>query len=75
MRIGLLFGVICRAEGKAAGIVMPRCDSEAMSTHLKEIAFHVATSAHAVLLLDWAGWHRVELVVPPNITPIPLPPR
>jgi hypothetical protein len=71
-----LFGAICPAEGKAAGIVMPRCNSEAMSMHLEEIAFHVAPGAHAVLLLDQAGWHgSAELVVPPNITLMPLPPR
>jgi transposase len=44
--------------------------------HLDEIAFHVAPGAHAVLLLDQAGWHGwAELVVPPNITLMPLPPR
>src|SRR3546814_625629 len=43
---------------------------------LEEIAFHVAPGAHAVLLLDQAGWHgSAELVVPPNITLMPLPPR
>ena len=55
---------------------MPRCNSEAMSMHLEEIAFHVAPGAHAVLLLDQAGWHgSAELLVPPNITLMPLPPR
>jgi hypothetical protein len=34
-----IFGAICPAEGKAAGIVMPRCNREAMSMHLEEIAF------------------------------------
>ena len=61
---------------KGAGIVMPRCNSEAMSMHLEEIAFHVAPGAHAVLLLDQAGWHgSAELAVPDNITLMPLPPR
>jgi len=44
--------------------------------HLEEIAFHVAPGAHAVLILDQAGWHSsAELVVPDNITLLPLPPR
>lgn len=44
--------------------------------HLEEIALHVAPGAHAVLLLDQAGWHgSAKLVVPPNITLMPLPPR
>ena len=56
-------------EGKGAGIVMPRCNSEAMNMHLEEISFHVAPGAHAVLLLDQSGWHgSAELVVPDNIT-------
>lgn len=55
---------------------MPKCNSEAMSMHLEEIAFHVAPGAHAVVLLDQAGWHgSAELLVPPNITLMPLPPR
>ena len=44
--------------------------------HLEEIAFHIALGAHAVLILDQAGWHgSAELIVPPNITLMPLPPR
>ena len=44
--------------------------------HRAETAFHVAPGAHAVLLLDQAGWHRsAELIVPDNITIMPLPPR
>jgi len=71
-----IFGAICPAEGKGAGIVLPRCNSEAMSLHLEEISFHVAPGAHAVLILDQAGWHgSAELVVPANITLMPLPPR
>ncbi|MBB4861104.1 transposase [Novosphingobium chloroacetimidivorans] len=47
-----------------------------MSMYLEEIALHVAPGAHAVLLLDQAGRQgSAELVVPPNITLMPLPPR
>ena len=46
------------------------------SMHPEEIAFHVAPGAHAFLLLDQAGWHgSAELVVPPDITLVRLPPR
>ncbi len=45
-----------------------------MALHLKEIAQAVAPGAHAVLLLDQAGWHQSRhLVVPDNITLVPLP--
>jgi transposase len=43
---------------------------------LKEIALRVVLGAHTVPLLNQAGWHAsAELVVPPNITLVPLPPR
>lgn len=36
----------------------------------------MAPKAHAVLLLDQAGWHTTKnLAVPANITLLPLPPR
>jgi transposase len=34
-----------------------RADTEAMQVHLDEIAGAVAPGAHAVVLLDQAGWH------------------
>ena len=47
-----------------------------MNLHLAEIAKAVAPTAHAVLLVDQAGWHlSTRLVVPANITIIPLPPK
>ena len=71
-----IFGAICPAEGKGAGIVMPFCDTPAMQKHLLEISATVASDAHAVLILDRAGWHLAgALVVPENITLLPLPPR
>ncbi|HMO69575.1 MAG TPA: transposase, partial [Novosphingobium sp.] len=71
-----IFGAICPAEGKGAAVVMRRCNSEAMSMHLEEIAFHIAPGAHAVLILDQAGWHAsAALAIPANITLMPLPPK
>jgi transposase len=71
-----LFGAICPAQGKAAGLVLPFCNTAAMALHLAEISLAVAPGAHAVLLLDQAGWHlSSELVVPDNITLLPLPPK
>jgi transposase len=47
-----------------------------MSLHLAEIAKAIEPGAHAVLLLDQAGWHlSARLAVPQNITIIPLPPK
>ena len=47
-----------------------------MNLHLAEIVKAVAPKAHAVLLVDQAGWHlSTRLVVPANITIIALPPK
>ena len=46
-----------------------------MQWHLDEISSQVAPNAHAVLILDRAGWHTTaKLDVPANITLPPLPP-
>ena len=71
-----IFGAICPKEGKGAAIVMPRCNTAAMTAHLAEISGAVAADAHAVVLLDQAGWHTAKaLEIPDNITLMPLPPR
>jgi transposase len=55
---------------------MPFCDTEAMQSHLGEISANVALGAHAVVILDQAGWHlSKDLVVPRNLTLLSLPPR
>ena len=54
---------------------MPYADTEAMNAHLAEIARAVDPGAHAVMVLDGAGWHGgKDLVVPDNITLLTLPP-
>jgi transposase len=71
-----IFGAICPQEGKGAALVLPRCDIAAMNLHLAETAAMVAPGAHAVLLCDQAGWHMSDrVVVPANITLLPLPPK
>ena len=70
-----LFGAVCPSEGKAAALIMPICNTAAMNHHLCEISSQVAADAHAVVILDGAGWHRSQgLVVPGNITLLALPP-
>jgi len=68
--------VICPQEGKGAALVLPSCNTEATALHLGEIATAVAPGAHAILVLDQAGWHISKaLPVPPNLTLVPLPAR
>ncbi len=70
-----IFGAVCPGRAATAALVLPYADTEAMSLHLAEIARAVAPGAHAVLVLDGAGWHGAgELVVPDNISLLTLPP-
>ena len=63
-------------RGKGAALMLPRADTRAMQMHLEEISRNVAARAHAVVLMDRAGWHSTaELTVPKNLTIILLPAR
>jgi transposase len=56
--------------------MLPWADTHAMQLHLNEINLRVACKAHAVILMDRAGWHTTgKLKVPRNITIIFLPSR
>ena len=56
--------------------MVPRCNTAAMTLHLAEISRAVAPDAHALVLLDQAGWHgAAALEIPHNLTLLPLPPR
>ena len=47
-----------------------------MNQHLIEISRNVADDGHAILIMDQAGWHMSNnLIVPENITILPLPPK
>jgi transposase len=70
-----IFGAVCPERAIGVGLVMPYADSEAMNLHLLEIGRAVAPGAHAVLVLDGAGWHTSGTVQPPdNISLLCLPP-
>ena len=71
-----IFGAICPERGVGAGLVLPWCNSATMSLHLAEISQAVSPGAHAVVLLDQAGWHTSpKLNVPANISLLALPPK
>ena len=69
-----VFGAVCPARDTGAALVLPYADTWAMQQHLSEISRHVSAGAHAVLILDKAGWHTTKkLRLPGNITPLHLP--
>lgn len=69
-----VFGAVCPAHDKGAALIEPFANTVAMERHLKEISLHVAPDAHAVILMDQAGWHTTDkLNIPDNITLLELP--
>ena len=74
--IDLSVRCVCPERGTGAALVLPACNTEAMQLHLNEIATKVTPGAHAILILDQAGWHGAKDLKPPsNISLLPLPPR
>jgi transposase len=70
-----LFGAVCPSRETGVALIMPHADTEAMQKHIDEIGRAVAPSAHALVILDKAGWHTTrKLKLPNNITLVPLPP-
>lgn len=70
-----IFGAVCPERAETAALVLPYANTAAMNAHLAEIAKTVAQGAHAILVLDGAGWHGSKaLCIPENITLLPLPP-
>ena len=70
-----IFGAVCPARDTGAALVLPYANTEAMNLHLKEISKNVQANAHAVLIVDGAGWHIAhDLEVPDNLSLLPLPP-
>ena len=70
-----LFAAVEPATGAEVALVPPTVSTAAMSRFLAELSAQIAPDAHAVLVLDQAGWHGARaLVVPPNLTLVPLPP-
>ena len=69
-----IFGAVCPASGKAAAILSPWANTDAMNAHLKAISAQVPENRHAAIIIDRAGWHMTaKLDIPDNLTLVPLP--
>ncbi len=56
--------------------MLPKANTKAMQMHIEEISRNVAARAHAVVLMDRAGWHKTDkLRTPENLTIVLLPSR
>jgi transposase len=56
-------------------LLSPYINTEIINIYLQQFSKEIAEDVHAVLIWDQAGFHKSEtLIVPENITIIPLPP-
>lgn len=66
---------VCPATGQATGLIMPALKVWTINDFLAEMSSRLAAGVRAVLIWDNAGFHTGKgVVVPPNITLLPLPP-
>ena len=69
-----LFGAVCPARDAGVALVLPAVSAAAMQAMLDELGQAVAPDAHAIVLMDRAGWPIAhELDLPANLTPVFLP--
>ena len=70
-----LFGAVCPSRDTGVALIMPFADTEAMQKHIDEIGRAVMPGAHALIILDKAGWHTTpKLKLPNNLSLVSLPP-
>lgn len=70
-----LFGAACAATGDSVAMVLPTANTVCMNLFLGHLGAHLAPEVHGVVILDGAGWHTGKsLMVPENLTLLPLPP-
>ena len=69
-----LFAACRPGTDQAFALALPQATTEAMDVFLADFARQLEPDAHAVLLLDQAGWHGAKrLAVPANVTLLSLP--
>jgi transposase len=70
-----LFAACRPGTDEAFALALPEATAVSMEVFLAQFAQALEPGAHAILLLDRAGWHTSHrLVVPENVTLLPLPP-
>jgi transposase len=71
-----VFAAVCPQTGQAVGLLAPEIHTTMMNAFLAELAKELPPDAHAVMVLDRAGWHTAAaLEVPVHITLVHLPPK
>jgi hypothetical protein len=69
-----ILGAACPQRREAVGVVLPFLNARSVSVHLDLIGRKVADGAHAIMVLDGAGFHIAkDLNIPTNMTLMKLP--
>ena len=70
-----IFAAVEPGTDNAFALVLPYVNTEAMQIFLDRFSATIDEDEHVAMVLDQAGWHGARaLVVPQNITLVPLPP-
>jgi transposase len=70
-----IYGAACHQTGQSYGMILPYANTDAMNIFLSGLSKEVELDKHVALIIDNAGWHRAgDIIVPSNITLVPLPP-
>jgi transposase len=70
-----VIGAACPRTGQTVGMLAPHINIPIINVFLERFAAELADDVHAVMVWDQAGFHTgKDLIVPKNITIIPLPP-
>lgn len=70
-----VYGAASHTTGESCALVLPYANTNAMNIFLQELSAKVSSEKHVALIVDNAGWHKAkQLIIPDNITLVPLPP-
>jgi len=70
-----VLAAVCATTGAMSALIMPELNTAVVNLFLEQFARELPAGVHAVLIWDGAGFHTSEgLVVPANVSLIPLPP-
>jgi len=70
-----IYGAACHDTGESFALILPYTNTDSMNKFLAEFSLTIDSGRHVALLTDNAGWHAAKkLIIPSNITLVPLPP-
>lgn len=70
-----IFGAVCPDRDVGCALILPECNSGMMQIHMNQISEQIRDEHHGIVLMDRASWHTTEtLIIPENISLMPLPP-